>query len=277
MKHIKVVTLSLFAVCVGSAQASSTVSSYSAGVAPTAGTTGAADPISQGWIPSTESPGSYNYGADSTIGGWRITDGTSGGNFFYSQALSPTAALGMTYSDWTATWTTVVSADAVSSAGVPNGVDEYYIADPTRQNNNALWLEVAGQYTYILTHKTDANGNVLLNDGVNDFTITLGGNELAQELGAGAPSANYITYTLSSVGGVVSLSDSLGGSHGVVATHPTVAPTEDRVVWGAYSWPGQGSTVWNDLSVVVVPEPTSSLLLGFGLLALMLRRRSSKG
>lgn len=217
-----------------------TVASYDAGVLPAAGVTGAANPTNQGWTPSVTTMGAYNHGMDSSIGGWRITDGTSTANFFYQMTLSPTAAADMANYDWVATWTTALVADAVHLNGLPNGVDNYYSSTPTRQNNNAMWVELAGQFAYVLIHKADASGNVVLSDGVSNFQITTAGNQMAQEIGAGAPgNVNYITYTLSSKGGVVTLSDSLGGNFGPVVSYPGYTPSINRVVWGAFNNAGQ--------------------------------------
>ncbi|GAA5496103.1 hypothetical protein Rhal01_02284 [Rubritalea halochordaticola] len=263
------VLLSASALCAHAA----IVSSYSAGVDPTAGTTGAADPLSQGWAASTGSPGSFNYGADSTNGGWRITDGTAGGAFFYQQSLSGSAVTEMTSFGWTATWTTAVNRDAVSSSGVPNGVNDYYNAG-SNQNNNAFWLEVAGNYLYVLSFQSDADGDILISDGTNTFDITSGVDSLSDELGTGAPSVTYVTFTLSYDvgGGQASLSDSLGGNHGVVAT--SGSGSTNRIVFGATSSGGQGSTTWNSISVESIPEPSSLALLGAaGLLGLTRRRR----
>lgn len=263
----------LTAVLMAGVASAGIVASYTTGVAPTAGTTGAADPATQGWTASTATPGGYNYGADSTIGGWRITDGTSGGNFFYQLTLSGSDAANLGSQDWTATWTSAIHADAVSSSGVPNGVDDYYTPpNESRQNNNAFWIESAGNFRYILTYTIDANGDYVLTDGTSNFQITVAGNQQAQELGAGAPSVNYVTYALASVGGTVTLTDSLGGNHGVVASS---AGSQDRVVWGATSSSGQGSTVWSGVSVDVIPEPSVIVLTLIGGLGMALRRKRS--
>ena len=229
---------------------------YDAGVAATAGTTGAADPTSQGW---TANGGltAFSHGMDSTNGGWRITDGTSGQPFFYQQNLSATDATDLQQRPWVATWTTTVNADAVQDTGVPNGVDNYYSSVPSRQNNNSLWLEVNGAFRYILRHETDANGDIFISDGTTDFQITNTGNNLSEELGTGAPSANYLSYALvyDALTDTAILTDSLGGIHGPIATDGVAS--QDRVVWGASSSGGQGSTTWNQLSVEIVPEPAS--------------------
>ncbi|BDS08545.1 hypothetical protein NT6N_35850 [Oceaniferula spumae] len=244
-----------------------TVVNYSAGVAPTTGTTGASDPVTQGWSANGGAT-AFSHGLDSSNGGWRITDGTTQQPYFYQQAISVSDAAAMAAGDWSATWTMTVNADAVNSGG--GGVDEYY-ASPNngRQNNNAMWIEVSSSFRYILTYNVDANNDIQITDGTNTFQISTANNQLSQEIGASF--ANHVTYTLSSSGGVVSLSDSLNGLHGVVAT--SGAATQDRVLWGATSSGGQGSTTWNSVNVQTVPEPTSSMLLGMAGVLLILRRK----
>ena len=251
------------------ANAAITVANYASGVAATAGTTGAADPTTQGWTANGTVTG-FSHGLDSTIGGWRITDGTASQPYFYQNTMTVANASAMASQDWTATWTAATNADAVRSDGVPNGVNNYYIApNQSRQNDNAMWIEVSGAFRYILTFKSDANDDLILSDGTTDFQITTANNQLSQELGTTV--ANYVTYTLNSVGGVVSLTDSLGGIHGAIAT--SGAASQDRVIFGAVSSGGQGSTTWNALDLQVVPEPSTTALLGLGGLALILRRR----
>lgn len=247
--------------------------SYAAGVPPTAGTTGASNPTTQGWtyIPPTIA-NNYAWGGDSTIGGWRITDGTTTAAAFYQTTISVENAALMAANDWSVAWTVAVNADAVSAAG--GGADNYYAApNNTRQDNNALWLELAGEWVYILVPKVDATNNIQLFDGTNTFQVTTAGNQLSQELGTGAPLANYFTFTLSSVGGTVSLSEAGAGELGTVATWSSLTPTQNRVVFGAYSSPGQGSTVWNAIEVTTVPEPAAALVASLGLLGLLRRRR----
>lgn len=244
--------------------------SYESGVAASAGVAGSADPNSQGWT-LTSGANSFLSGQDSMNGGWRITDGTTAGPAFYSQAITASDVTNMNSQGWVASWTTTVNADAISTAG--GGVDNYY-SSGSNQNNNAFWVEVAGSYQYVLTFRNNAAGDIFLNDGTSSFQITNTGNNLAQELGAGSKSANYITFQLAydaNTGNAI-LTDSLGGNHGVVSS--SGAGSSNRLVWGATSSAGQGSTTWNQLSLSSVPEPSSLSLFAFCGLGLLFRRRS---
>jgi len=267
---MKALILTAMFVSGGILSAATSIMSYTAGVAPTAGTTGAANPSSQGWNYYTGGVNTYAYGADSTIGGWRITDGTAQQYAFYDKALTPTQVTDMATNGWVATWTNTINHDAVSSAG--GGVDNYY--NTSRQNNNQFWLSF-GSSAYVLTHSVNANGDFTLFDGTNTFLITTTNNQMSEEIGAGAPIVNqYVTYTLSYDAslGQATLTDSLGGNHGVVASLAG-QPGGDRLVWGATTSGGQGSTTWNSLDLSVIPEPSVFLLTSLSLLGLLRRRR----
>jgi len=180
----------------------------------------------------------------------------------------------MSSGDWTATWTVALSADAVSRGSSPlAGSDNYYSSNIARQTNTAMWIEVAGDFAYVINHRTDASGNVILSDGTSLFNITSSGNQLAQELGTGAPSVNFLTLTLSSVDGQVVLTDSLGGNYGTVSSLADYTPVANRVAWGSIGDLGQGASIWNSVTVYV-PEPTSAALFGLGMAAFLIRRKN---
>jgi hypothetical protein len=248
----------------------STLLSYTAGVSPTAGTSGAADPTSQGWS-FFGGGNNFAHGLDSNLGGWRITDGATSAAAFYERTLTTGQVSDMNTLGWTATWTNTMNHDAINIAG--GGVDNYY--NTSRQTNNQFWLSF-GSVSYLFTHSVDANGDFTLSDGSSTFQITsTGSNQMAQELGTGAPQLNqYVTYTLSydALLGQATLTDSLGGNHGVVAAGGAL-PGGDRLVWGATSGAGQGSTTWNSLDLSLVPEPSLSALGLISLLACCRRRR----
>ena len=248
--------------------------SYESGVAGAVGQAGAADPTSQGWSVNTAgSAPDYSLGQDSGMGGWRITDGTSRDHYFYQRDLTSSQASLMQSQDWAANWTVGVNADAVGRPDIGT-VNDYYSAVPGRQNNNVLWIEVANEYLYVLSYESDQAGNVFLNDGTNRFQITTGGNALSQDVGNQSPSVHFVDYELryDSQSGLASLTDSLGGEHGVVARSGNGAT--NRVVWGASSSAGQGSTTWNQLAINTVPEPSSALIFVMASAgSLFLRRR----
>lgn len=253
----------------GLVSATTSIISYNSGVSPTAGTTGAADPITQGW---SFFGGNNNFasGLDSTIGGWRITDGSSSASAFYQQTLNTAQVNDMTINDWVVTWTNTLNHDAVSTAG--GGVDDYY--NTSRQTNNQLWLSFASN-GYLLTHGVDANGDFTLSDATNIFTITTANNQMSEEIGSGSPLVKqYVTYTLSYDAGLnqATLTDNLGGSHGVIANSGALAGG-DRLIWGATTGAGQGSTTWNSLDLSVIPEPSALALTLFSLTLLLRRHR----
>ncbi|BCX46165.1 hypothetical protein HAHE_00730 [Haloferula helveola] len=253
MKKLLLPTLILLAV----PASGETLVTYLSGVTPTAGTTGAADPTAQGWTYFGATTNNFVYGGDSTLGGWRITDGSTGGGTtaFYQAAIPGSGASAMQVRDWTASWTVAVNADAASKAG--GGVDNYYAAPNNgRQANNAMWIELASGLRFILLLTVDANDDIFINDGTTSHAITVAGSQLSEELGTGSPLANYITFTLTYSGGVATLTDSLGGNR-VVATSGT--GTQDRVVWGATGSPSQGSTVWNEVTLEVADPVTQDL------------------
>ena len=255
------------------------VASYDAGVPPTAGTTGAANPTTQGWTYDIIVDNNYVYASDSTIGGWRVVDGSNGVSTYvtYSQAIGAADLADMNNNGWVAAFTVAISQDAMSKAG--GGVEGYYAgASYAQQNNNVMWVESASgatDYAYILAFATNAAGDYLLRDNTNTYTVATG-NQLSSELGT--TNANYVTLTLTYTPGTGAyLTDSLGGDHGLIATWTGYTPSQDRVVWGAFSAGGRGSTVWNDLSLTAVPEPGTPLLLGVFAMLGLLHRRSPVG
>ena len=252
--------------------AAALVASYDSGVAPVAGITGAANPTSQGWTFNGVTTNNFAYASDSTIGGWRVVDGTTTAFANYSQAIGAGDLADMNNLGWVAEFTVAISQDAMSKAG--GGVEGYYAgANSARQNNNAMWVESASgatDYAYILSFATNATNDYLLKDSVNTYTIATG-NQLSSELGT--TNANYVTFTLEYTPGTGAyLTDSLGGDHGLIATFTGYTPSSDRVIWGSYSAGGQGGTVWNNVSLVTVPEPGTPLLLGMFLLLGLARR-----
>lgn len=98
--------------------------------------------------------------------------------------------------------------------------------------HSALWVEVAGNYRYIPTYNTVANGDIFLDDGTRNIQITNTGSNLSEELGAGSPPASYITYSLTFDAGTAtaSLTDSLGA---VMASLRPMGPPQSTASFGA--------------------------------------------
>ena len=190
------------------------VASYDAGVAPTAGTTGAADPTTQGWTFTGVTNNNYAYGGDSTIGGWRVVDGTTTALANYSQAIGAGDLADMNTLGWVASCTVAISQDAVSKAG--GGVENYYANDTRR--NNALWVESASgatDYAYVLSFASNATGKILFSFPASTgryyqllYKTNLSTPLLTNDLGWGVP-------------GMVVTNDSLGEWYGDVRVRLT--------------------------------------------------------
>jgi len=230
---------------------------------------GASDPTTQSWT-YFGGGNAWAWKGDSGNGGWRIVDGTSSAGSYYQHNLTAGEQTLMG-GDWTATWTLASNGDAINASTF---IDNYYSGTPANQNNNAMWIELDDDangifYRYILSVK-DNSGTMVISDGTTDFDVTGAG--FSQESnpygsGGGTTAMDFVTFTLAynSTTGQASLSDSEGNNHGVVAT--SGAATQDRIVWGATSSGGQGSTTWNSMSIV--PEPSSLLLIATGLLTVL--------
>lgn len=242
------------------------VVSYESGVTAAAGQAGAADPTSQGWSYNSLGGNSYAIGQDTGNGGWNITDGTSSDYAWYGIDVSSSDADLMESNGWSVEWTVAVNHDAISS-GDGTGVDNYYTS--ANQNDNAVWIEFAGGDYYYISHRQDSSDNILINDGTSDHTVT--GMSLSEQRGSGSPSMDYVTFTLSSDGSSATMGDSLGNSYGTIAKAGT--GSSDRLIFGATSGGGQGSTVWNNIAMTAIPEPATIGLLGLIGIACLIRRK----
>ena len=265
----KMTAVAMVAAFAAMAASAEIVVQYDAGVTAANGEAGAADPTTQGWtLNGGGNPWADGY--DSGNGGWTVVDGTSGAAAFYSQNLDA-ADTALMANGWTATFKVAVNADAINAGG--GSVDNYYMAPNNgRQNNNALWLENnTGGYSYILTYNVNASDEVVINDGTTSWTIA--GSALSQQTGAGSPDMNYLDFSLVYDAGTGDATLFEGATTiGVMNTH-TINGT-DRVIFGAYSGAGQGSTTWNEVTIDAIPEPaTLGMVAAFGGAILFIRRK----
>ena len=206
---------------------------YASGVQPQNGANGAANPTSQGWTASGFS-NIWADGFDSGNGGWRTVDGTSGSSANYRHVLSTDDRTAMSTDGWTLTATLALDANATNSAG--DVVVNYY-APPnhTRQNNMQVIVEVAGQYQYFLTFNIDANSELYLNDGTTNHTITTDGSAY--------DNFKSLQLDYSNTGAILRIN---GLSLAITSNG---LGSQNRVVFGASSASGQGSAIWNNVTL----------------------------
>jgi uncharacterized protein (TIGR03382 family) len=244
------------------------ITGYQSGLPAAAGQSGAADPAGQGWSWVGNGPNAWSYAGDSGNGGWRISDGTSTAPSYYQKGLDAAGEAAM-QGEWSAIWTVASNGDIVNAT---THLDNWISGTPGNQNNNALWIELDSttvDYRYILTVTSDAGGNMQISDGTNTFAVTGAGFSQEADPFDGNPATttmDFVTFTLGYADGKAKLSDSLGNFHGVVATSGSAS--QDRVVFGATSSGGMGSTTWNSVAIHAVPEPGTFLIWGLGLLGL---------
>ena len=238
--------------------------SYDAGVAPASGNTGAADPATQGWTFNNGGIGANQFAAgyDSGDGGWRTVDGTITGPAFYQQNLNAATAAALN-DPWSLSWTFSMDSDAIGSAGTV--VNNYYVN--RTDDNVGLWID-HGNFSYRLQFEVSTGGtnDLFVDDGTNTFQLTNDGS------GFDAFHSGQIIFD-----GVNAALDFEGNSFALASSGPQGI---DRLVFGPISSGGQGSAIWNQVTLAAVPEPASIAiwsLLGLGLAGYGYRRlRQSK-
>jgi hypothetical protein len=242
--------------------------SYDSGVLPQSGASGAANPTGQGW---TFSGGGNQFAAgyDSGNGGWRTVDGTSTSAASYSRVLSAEQITALTTADgWQVAWTIAMDEDAISNTGTV--VTDYFVAPNNgRQVDIYTILQVDNTFNFFLSHRVDSNNQVFLRNENN----TLETYNTGVFVSGSNPFPNFLNLSLTYSAATGDTILDYGGGTTILANGAD--PNQSRVFFGAGSSASQGSAVWNELTVVTVPEPSTLMFtaVGLGVAGLQLARR----
>lgn len=255
MKRVLCILTSVFALS-ALASFSAVIIDYQSGVTASAGSSGAADPAAQGWTGGASAVNGFLGAYDSGDGGWRTIDGTKDGYANYQYNFTAPDLSAMDSNGWILTSVASMDSDALGPLGATSN-DYYLPPNQSRQNNTGMWIERSGQYRYILLFAADANGNLLVDDGTTQHQITTGGSNGGYDV--------FTTFGISYDGSSATMS--AGGSDYPLST--SGAATQDRILFGTHSSTGQGSAIWNQYRLEVIPEPASGILalLALGLFA----------
>ncbi len=239
----------------GSVQASVIVG-YTSGVSAVWGAAGSsANPTDAGWTYVKNVNNAYLGGFDSTNGGWRTVDATSTGYVYYQYALTPQDQTALADAGlWRLTYSAAIDRHAWTTGNVV-GVNNYFVSTLSRQNNSGVWFE-GPNFRYSLYFEVNADTNLVVYDQTSRFVID------------GSAFETFRTFVIEGTNNAASLSV---GSQSFTLT-PAGIVSANRMLFGAFTGTGQGSEVWNSVTLEVIPEPgTISLLILFGV-ATLLRR-----
>ena len=249
------------------------VVSYESGVLPQSGASPAADPAGQGWTftgPATANQ--FAAGYNSGNGGWRTVDGTTSAPANYSQTLDATQQSALTNAQvWTMNWTVSLDKDAIGSSGTT--VTNYYAAPNNARQNNILALIdlAADNLGFYFVHTVNSSNEVVLVDQKSGGASYNTGAVITTQ-------PNFIDFSLTydTTAGTALLD--YGAGTATITPGSPLSGGRNAVFFGAGNSAGQGSAVWNNFEVEVVPEPASFLLPAAGLAGLaVVRRRLRSG
>ncbi|HPC63924.1 MAG TPA: sialate O-acetylesterase [Anaerohalosphaeraceae bacterium] len=211
-----------------------------------------ADPTTQGWTYLTNVTNNvYLSGYDASIypgqSGWRIVDGTSTGYANYQITLTDDQTEAMK-TGFSVSWTFKLDATAWKNDGTGSVTNYYLPPYQSRQNNNGLWIETAGEnsFRYYIVATADASGNLAINDGTVTHVLTAGGGNNGYD--------TLYTVTVAYDGTKAVLS--YGGSDFTLTKQATFG--NNRVLFGAHTSPGQGSVVYHEV-LFGVPDSVSAV------------------
>ena len=261
MMKLKYTLVALAVTTVGANAAK--VLSYESGISTTT-ENGAADPVSQGWSYSGSGSGysdGYNAGNGNGSldgGGWRTVDGTGGASSVYTHETASIIPLITAADVWKMSFTVALDKDAQRD-GASNVANFYNAPNHGRQNAILLYFDMNDVDSFRVIFNVDATDQVVLNVSGNNYNTGVQLDEFGDY---------SITYD-KALGTAV-----LDYGAGTAVINPSIAdPNRSTLFMGSGSRGGMGSAVWNKLTIIAIPEPSSAALLGFGGLALTLRRR----
>jgi hypothetical protein len=213
---------------------------YTSGVPAQASASGAADPAGQGWTYGSIPAGNYHEAFDSGNGGWRTVDGTGSFPASYEQTWTPEQLTLLAGPEWRLTWTVAMDRSALLSGG--GGVTDYYLSpNNSRQNDGYVIVDVDDEYRLWLTHKLDANNQLLIDvDGGDTYAtgVTITNNW-----------PNFATFSLTYRPAEDSGTLDYGAGTATVTSSST-DPGRNKVFFGQGSSGGQGSLIWNEFRLV---------------------------
>lgn len=257
-----------FAVALGTAESTAAVIlSYDSGVTAAGGNAGAADPATQGWTYAGSGSG-YADGYDSGNGGWRLVDGTTGNLTAFSTTPDSNATTALTTAGgWQLSWTLALDRSALLEGG--GGVANYYAGQGvSRQNSQYMILQIPNEYNFYFSHRLDDNDQVFIRNELDTSQTYATG----VSLGTSDETPNFLTLTLTYDNATNNASfDHVGGTT-VIQNGSTTS--SNRLFWGSGSSAGQGSAIWNEvtLETVAVPEPHAALLAVLGAVGMIAGR-----
>jgi len=224
-----------------------------------------ADPTTQGWTYLKNATNAFLGGYDASIyypgqSGWRIVDGTNTGYAYYQITLTDDQTEAMK-TGFSVSWSFKLDATAWKNDGTGSVANYYLPPNQSRQGNNGLWIETAGEnsFRYYIVATADASGNLAIYDGSVTHVLTSGGGN------NGYDTLYTVTVDYDGTNAVLSY----GSSTYTLTKQATFG--NNRVLFGAHTSGGQGSVVYHAVSFI--PEPTTMVLLGLG--GLLLRRRQA--
>ncbi|MGD1978142.1 MAG: hypothetical protein PVJ98_02010 [Akkermansiaceae bacterium] len=247
-----------------SSSSATVVLSYQSGIDSTT-LTGAADPATQGWT-YTGTGGAFSDGYDAGTGvgsnfggGWRTVDGTSGAQSVYTQDTSSVIPAITSASLWRMTWTVALDRDAVRGDGGAEVADYYNAPNNGRQNALLLYFDMDNVDSFRVDHRVN---------GADEVELLVSGT--SYNTGVSLDQFGTYSITYDSTAGTALLDYGAGTA---VVNPSTPDPNRSTIFMGSGSTGGQGSGVWNSMTVEIIPEPGSAMLALLSLFGLVRRKR----